>query len=571
MSHKSSSSFSSHADFKTFSIDLTMPPKSIFRQPGARHFQLVHRSQRDPLYHDPEASKHVLKPIERENVIKKGKSRADLEEVLPDDIDSEGRPNAGEAALYGIYYDDTEYDYMQHLRTVGVQEDGVESILIEAPHANVSKAPKSAKSQRVPIALRDIPQESLPSTSELPRNYESQEAIPSSIAGFQPDMDPHLRQILEALEDDAFVDDGLEDDFFGELIEGGERNDDDEITYAFHEDGLDIDQEAKADSEDADEAVGWEAKFAQFKKDQDRRVSFASDDENDSDGGDTIGNLPEFSVIGGKGKRRRKGTSEASGYSMSSSSMYRTERLQTLDEQFDQMVLKEYNENEESEDDTPDSASDTSSAPDLITSRTDFDSMMNDFLDNYEVLGRKVKPKLDGESGAEKLETLRRALGQDERVRINTYEDDDDDDEAIMAAFAGPDADKEDRWDCETILTTYSNLENHPRLIRARTSKPVPKILLDPRTGLPSVEEAPSGREGPSDVDDPRDARKPGKTITRPKDETPEEKKMRKLAVKAEKQSRRSDKRALKEQFAAELKVQKKTIQNKEKPKLKKL
>lgn len=40
-----------------------MAPKSIFRQPGARHFQLVHRSQRDPLINDPEASQHVLKPI----------------------------------------------------------------------------------------------------------------------------------------------------------------------------------------------------------------------------------------------------------------------------------------------------------------------------------------------------------------------------------------------------------------------------------------------------------------------------------------------------------------------------
>ena len=28
------------------------------------------------------------------------------------------RKNIGEAALYGIYYDDTEYDYMQHLRSV---------------------------------------------------------------------------------------------------------------------------------------------------------------------------------------------------------------------------------------------------------------------------------------------------------------------------------------------------------------------------------------------------------------------------------------------------------------------
>ena len=36
---------------------LAMPPKSIFRQPGAQHFQVVHRSQRDPLIHDPEASR----------------------------------------------------------------------------------------------------------------------------------------------------------------------------------------------------------------------------------------------------------------------------------------------------------------------------------------------------------------------------------------------------------------------------------------------------------------------------------------------------------------------------------
>jgi protein LTV1 len=46
------------------------PKKSIFRQPGAQHFQLVHRSQRDPLYHDPEASRHVLKSVERSNEIK---------------------------------------------------------------------------------------------------------------------------------------------------------------------------------------------------------------------------------------------------------------------------------------------------------------------------------------------------------------------------------------------------------------------------------------------------------------------------------------------------------------------
>jgi Low temperature viability protein len=47
-----------------------MPSKSIFRQPGTQHFQLVHRSQRDPLINDPDASQHVLKPVVRENARK---------------------------------------------------------------------------------------------------------------------------------------------------------------------------------------------------------------------------------------------------------------------------------------------------------------------------------------------------------------------------------------------------------------------------------------------------------------------------------------------------------------------
>lgn len=44
------------------------------------------------------------------------------------------------------------------------------------------------------------------------------------------------------------------------------------------------------------------------------------------------------------------------------------------------------------------------------------------------------------------------------------------------------------------LSATYSNLENHPRLIRARGNKPVPKIRLDPKTGLPSVVE-PSSKQ----------------------------------------------------------------------------
>ncbi|KAG5645342.1 hypothetical protein DXG03_006404 [Asterophora parasitica] len=547
-----------------------MPPKSIFRQPGAKHFQLVHRSQRDPLIHDPDASKHVLKPIERENV-KKGKSRADLESILPSSaVENDKLASVGEAALYGVYYDDTEYNYMQHLRAVGVEEDGVDSVLIEAP--STSKSSKSQARKGKGVELRDIPHEFLASKSELPRTYESQQAVPESIAGFQPDMDPHLRQTLEALDDDAFVNDDLEDDFFCELVAEGERGSDDEFDFDFEEHGCERSEDVEED--DNKEDGGWEQRFAHFKKEQKNEQAALSDDGFDgSEGGDTVGTLPAMSVIGGK--KRRKGTSDASGYSMSSSSMFRNEALQTLDERFDQMIIKQYNE----DDDTPSEEEENDSddeAPELITSREDFESMMDEFLNDYEILGRKMKLKLAGETGAEKLETIRRAMGQDERVRIGNLEDDDNDDDILMPLDVD---DKKDLWDCETILTTYSNLENHPRLIRARDPKPVPKIHVDPKTGFPVVVDPlqnshskyKSARFQESDSDSGSDTDTPARqTITRPRDESKEDKKARKAAVKAERQTRRADKKAVKEQFGAELKTQKRAIGNKEK-RLKKL
>jgi hypothetical protein len=57
-------------NFLASAVHFRMPKKSVFRQPGAQHFQLVHRSQRDPLIHDPDASQHVLKPVERPNAKK---------------------------------------------------------------------------------------------------------------------------------------------------------------------------------------------------------------------------------------------------------------------------------------------------------------------------------------------------------------------------------------------------------------------------------------------------------------------------------------------------------------------
>ncbi|KAJ3558999.1 hypothetical protein NM688_g603 [Phlebia brevispora] len=132
-----------------------------------------------------------------------------------------------------------------------------------------------------------------------------------------------------------------------------------------------------------------------------------------------------------------------------------------------------------------------------------------------------------------------------------------------------------DRWDCETILSTYSNLENHPRLIRARRTKPVAKIELDPKTGLPIVDgQKISARHRPiqpKQETDKEEEQPVRVTITRPKDEAKDDKKARKQAVKAERQARRVDKKANKERFSSEIKQQAKRLSEAEKKKMRKL
>ncbi len=142
--------------------------------------------------------------------------------------------------------------------------------------------------------------------------------------------------------------------------------------------------------------------------------------------------------------------------------------------------------------------------------------------------------------------------------------------------------------DCSTA--TFSNLENHPRVIKARNSKPIPQIRLDPKTGLPSiVEDKPARKQAQSDSSgtDDEDTRRMSSaagsgpwadtltavrvTIARPKEETAEEKKARKQAVKAERQARRSEKKTTRETFSKETKRQVQSLADREKTKVRKL
>ena len=123
-------------------------------------------------------------------------------------------------------------------------------------------------------------------------------------------------------------------------------------------------------------------------------------------------------------------------------------------------------------------------------SREDFEAIMDDFLDNYEVVGKKMVQVLPGHSGAEKLDSMRRALvgldleGNGAVGAQGQGQDGDEDEMGSLAGGTKREADyirqrylredyyagrkgeeekmpmlhivgqgKEDKWDAETILS----------------------------------------------------------------------------------------------------------------------
>jgi hypothetical protein len=147
-----------------------------------------------------------------------------------------------------------------------------------------------------------------------------------------------------------------------------------------------------------------------------------------------------------------------------------------------------------------------------------------------------------------------------------------EDDEAVLDEMF---PDKEvNPWDCQTIVSTYSNLENHPEVIN---DMPVKKIRLSDKTGIPIVDKYPDAEYEPhSDEYDSADdlaervsLHTSTTSMGRPKDETSDEKRDRKKLVKAGKAMRREQKKMLKCMFKEEKLNQRWELQNAESQKSK--
>jgi protein LTV1 len=475
-----------------------MPRKRWIDKNNAQTFKLLYRSQDDPLIHDQ--GERALFPIDASSSSTQPSSKTGLHiEDLEDDVDLESmRDNEGEAAEYGIYYDDTKYDYMQHLKDLG---DGAgEAHFVDAmPVKYQGKGKGKARAMKLEDALAQASlddEDEAPSlvqstnsrygdayssfsTSTKDRQLESQQNVPDEIAGFQPDMDPRLREVLEALEDDAYVDDKDDDDVFGALGQDGKHGelslDEFEYDYGPHDeddDGWESDATEKAPNQppvsappvtlprtttstttneftvaDAEAAAAqdgdWLRDFAKFKREQTTSTRkpaplpaagsiIAASSTHDA--------APTLYTLGGtplRQKKRKGAQTNPSAYSMTSSSLARTDGQQLLDARFDQ-VEKMYALDEGDEDLLDDndggvslvsgmskmskmSALSTTSFADEGAVRQDLNGLMDGFLGDWDKAnpgggkraGKKGKRGKHGNEryGLQQLDELRAELG----------------------------------------------------------------------------------------------------------------------------------------------------------------
>ena len=386
------------------------------------------------------------------------KNRNDLEAELFGSSENSAisavRDNEGEAAEHGIYFDDTEYDYMQHIRDLNAGNGGAEAYFVEAAikkKDGKGKAKMSLEDALKDTSLRDEGSDSgtlhsgasqlldsdvLPSKDLRKSTYQDQQDVPDALAGFQPDMDPRLREVLEALEDEAYVDD--EEEIFGEIArdrrevsldefkhtafehtgdEAGWETDETEKPSKEYKTGdippppllqnADITMDDRPDHGDGD----WMKEFSKFKQ-ADKAAKKAQPQPSNAEVQSSI--MTGTSMTGGRRKKRKGAMTSSTGYSMTSSSIFRTEGQTLLDARFDK-IEEDYAEDEMDIDDGEESIVTRSSvassqAPSLVQ-RSDFDSIMDEFLGDYSMSGKKRVKKGGYQSGMEQLDEVRKGLG----------------------------------------------------------------------------------------------------------------------------------------------------------------
>lgn len=230
-------------------------------------------------------------------------------------------------------------------------------------------------------------------------------------------------------------------------------------------------------------------------------------------------------------------------YSMSSSVMRRNEQLTLLDDKFEKMYGA-YDENEIGALDCDEIEGYIAHDSDRIMQCvTEFEKKQKEATENITELMK-------------------------DRMKIVEYPSSED--EALEKLVV--DAREKDKWDCESIISTYSNIYNHPKLI-SEPPKRSKKIEIDRKSGIPRNVLGNTGKltaetlaqfnlennapKGPQSVAESRKSTLSVLSI-RPKGETADARKERKQMLKEYRKERRIERKANTEAFKEEKKRQEK-------------
>lgn len=243
-------------------------------------------------------------------------------------------------------------------------------------------------------------------------------------------------------------------------------------------------------------------------------------------------------------------------YSLSSSVMRRNEQLTLLDDCFEQMFTNSYG-------DTEIGALECEEIEGHIAPDSE---LMIQYAEKMAEEQRLNRPMLEPEG--------------DSRAYLNVQlrEECTDEDNEELVPLEIPEDSKE-RWDCESVLSTYSSLYNRPKIIAEPVAQK--KIRVSGRTGIPlGVLDGSNGggtkltahalaRHNISNEENHCDCDGTESMVStlsllsvRPSDETPEERYQRKRALRQYRRERRMERKANSLAFKEEKKRQEKVIVN---------
>ncbi|XP_067633639.1 protein LTV1 homolog [Eurosta solidaginis] len=416
---------------------------------------------------------------------------------------------------------DDDYDYLQHLKK---PEQEIVWEYVENPN----RARKRLEQGEVTTA----PKLALPS-SVFASEFEEDEGMlnrAATVVGPRPDWDP---DVVAALDEDSDFDNEenlLEDDFV---------------------------MKAMADESDTD----GDNDEADDDDDEDQNESdFDFDDLNESDGDEDDQELMDrLGPLLRKRFNDEETKSRFTEYSMTSSVIRRNEQLTLLDDRFERFY----------------STYDDPELGDLAC-----EEIEGDWDQKHRVLMACYREHKRGK----RVQSYRKEWDSERIKKYETVADGEEDPNDELVEMEMDDA-KQKKWDCESVLSTYSNIYNHPKLIvepirrsrrssKAESNDEVAQIDIDPKTGLPTnvlrngdnnqlTEKALAKLQstglpstGPKSLCNKSLISTLSVLSIRPKDETPEEKRERKRLLKEYRQERRIERKANADAFKEEKKRQ---------------